>query len=92
MRTGNFNGSILVAQKRRRLLTRDAFGHRRWLLVQRNQTGHTVRSRIGIQASSLRMAVMMLAERGKIHYDDSIANYNPFAEGFWAQGSPSDIF
>jgi len=38
------------------------------------------------------MAVMMLAERGKIHYDDSIAKLYPFAEGSGAQGSPSDIF
>ena len=72
---GQFNGSILVAQNGV-VIYRDAFGtgDGSWF---KNQPD-TPSDLASVSKQFTAMAVMMLAERGKIHYDDPIFL---FAEG-----------
>lgn len=71
---GQFNGSVLVAQNGV-VIYRDAFGtgDGSWF---RNQPD-TPSDLASLSKQFTAMAVMMLAERGKIHYDDPLTSYLP---------------
>jgi CubicO group peptidase (beta-lactamase class C family) len=71
---GQFNGSVLVAQNGV-VVYLDAFGtgDGSWF---KNQPD-TPSDLASVSKQFTAMAVMMLAERGKIHYDDPITNYFP---------------
>ena len=71
---GQFNGSILVAQNGR-VIYRDALGTAAGS-SHRNQP-ETPSHLASVSKQFTAMAVMMLAERGKIHYDDPIAKHLP---------------
>jgi CubicO group peptidase (beta-lactamase class C family) len=71
---GQFNGSVVVAQNGV-VIYRDAFGtgDGSWF---RNQPD-TPSNLASVSKQFTAMAVMMLAERGRIHYDDPITNFLP---------------
>ena len=71
---GQFNGSILVARNGM-VVFRDAFGSAAGS-SNRNQP-ETPSNLASVSKQFTAMAVMMLAERGKIHYDGPIAKYLP---------------
>src|SRR5436190_18248937 len=71
---GQFNGSILVARNGL-VIYRDAFGTGAGSLTK-NQP-ETPSNLASVSKQFTAMAVMMLAERGRIQYDDPISTYLP---------------
>jgi len=71
---GQFNGSILVATNGT-VVYRDAFGSRAGSSIKnRPETPSNLAS---VSKQFTAMAIMMLAERGEMDYDDSISKYLP---------------
>lgn len=79
---GQFNGSILVAQNGT-VIYRDALGAAAGS-SRRNQP-ETPSNLASVSKQFTAMAVMILTERGKIHYDDPISKYLPELAG-WGEG------
>src|SRR5882672_1756481 len=71
---GQFNGSILVARNGT-VIYRDAFGTGAGSLTSNRP--ETPSSLASVSKQFTAMAVMILAERGKMGYDDLIAKYLP---------------
>jgi CubicO group peptidase (beta-lactamase class C family) len=75
---GQFSGSILVAQNGN-VIYRDAFGTAAG--SSRDNQPDTPSNLASVSKQFTAMAVMMLTERGKLHYDDPIAKHLPELTG-----------